>query len=299
MSVDYLSDLENESIFLIREAVAKAKNPVMMYSMGKDSSVLLHLAKKAFYPHSMPFSFLHIDTLFKFQDMYDFRDMIIKKFNINLIKYTNPEVSAKNINPFDFTSEIYTDVAKTQALKQAIDQHEFDFIIGGARRDEEKSRSKERIFSFRDAKHIWNPKYQRPELWNLFNTEKNNHESFRVFPLSNWTELDIWRYIEQERVDVVPLYFSKQRPVVVRDQKFIMVDDGRLKLKPDEKIEYMNIRFRTLGCYPLTAAISSTAITVSEIINELAHSHYSERQGRLIDSDIQNSMEKKKIEGYF
>ncbi len=296
---DYLDDLENESIFLIREAFARAKNPVMMYSMGKDSSVLLHLAKKAFYPKAIPFSLLHIDTLFKFQDMYVFRDMIAKKFNINLIKYTNPDLVKLEMNPFNFSSDIYTDIAKTQALKQAIDKYEFDFVIGGARRDEEKSRSKERIFSFRDAKHSWNPKKQRPELWDLFNTEKNNYESFRIFPLSNWTELDVWQYIKKENIDVVPLYFSKIRPVAIRDQKIIMVDDDRFKLQANEKIKNMNIRFRTLGCYPLTAAISSTAETVSEIIDELVQSNYSEREGRLIDSDAPCSMEKKKVEGYF
>ncbi len=296
---DYLDDLENESIFLIREAFARAKNPILMYSMGKDSSVLLHLAKKAFYPEAIPFSLLHIDTLFKFQDMYIFRDMIAKKFNINLIKYTNPELVKLEMNPFNFSSDIYTDIAKTQALKQAIDKYEFDFVIGGARRDEEKSRSKERIFSFRDVKHSWNPKKQRPELWDLFNTEKNKYESFRVFPLSNWTELDVWHYIKQENIDVVPLYFSKTRPVVMRDQKIIMVDDDRFKLQANEKVINMSIRFRTLGCYPLTAAIRSTAATVSEIIDELVQSNYSEREGRLIDSDAPCSMEKKKVEGYF
>ena len=293
----YLNELENESLYILREAIAESNHPVILYSMGKDSSVLLHLFKKAFYPAEPNIPLMHIDTRFKFKDMYEWRDQIAKKHN--LIIFTNPEAIEKNVNPFTLSSSVYTDIVKTQALKKAIDQYQFDLILGGARRDEEKSRSKEKIFSFREKKHLWNPENQRPEFFNLFNTRKKTDETFRVFPLSNWTELDIWQYIEKEKIDVCPLYFSKKRPVVIRDEKYLMVDDERLPINKNEKIEHLNIRFRTLGCYPLTAGVLSQATTVSDIIYELKNNKYSERQGRLIDSDVAYSMEKKKTEGYF
>jgi sulfate adenylyltransferase subunit 2 len=283
----------------MREVVAQAENPVMLYSVGKDSSVMLHLARKAFYPNPPPFPLMHVDTRWKFQAMYDFRDYMAKESGMELIVHVNPEGVAKNINPFDHGSAIHTDVMKTQGLKQALDEHGFDVAFGGARRDEEKSRAKERIFSFRNANHRWDPKNQRPELWNLYNGYKNPGESIRVFPLSNWTELDIWQYIYREQIPIVPLYFAAERPVVERDGMLVMVDDDRIKLAPGEQIESKLIRFRTLGCYPLTGAVESDADDLSSIVLELLNSRTSEREGRAIDSDSSASMEKKKQEGYF
>jgi len=295
----YLSDLEAESIHIIREVVSETKNPVMLYSVGKDSSVMLHLAQKAFYPSPPPFPLMHVDTRWKFKEMYLFRNWMAKKSNMKLITHINPEGVKSNINPFDHGSSVHTDTMKTQGLKQALDQYQFDAAFGGARRDEEKSRAKERIFSFRTASHQWDPKNQRPELWNLYNAKVNNSESIRVFPLSNWTELDIWQYIYQEQIPIVPLYFAKTRPVIHRDGMIMMVDDDRLNLQPHEKIELKKIRFRTLGCYPLTGAIESEADSLESIVLELLQSKTSERQGRAIDADSSNSMEKKKLEGYF
>ena len=295
----HLARLEAESIFILREAVAQAKNPVMMYSIGKDSSVMLELAKKAFNPGKLPFPLLHIDTRWKFQAMYAMRDEIAKDPNINLIVHTNPVAIEKNVNPFDFGSAVHTDITKTEGLKQALDHYQFDAIFGGARRDEEKSRAKERIFSFRTQTHHWDPKNQRPELWNLFNTRINPGESMRIFPLSNWTELDIWEYIYYQNIPVVPLYFAKERPIVNRNNLLLMIDDERFRLNPDEQIKDQLVRFRTLGCYPLTGAIESTAKNVQEIILELISARQTERQGRAIDNDANASMEKKKQEGYF
>ena len=295
----YLSDLEAESIHIIREVVSETKNPVMLYSVGKDSSVMLHLAQKAFYPSPPPFPLMHVDTRWKFKEMYLFRNWMAKKSNMKLITHINPEGVKSNINPFDHGSSVHTDIMKTQGLKQALDQYQFDAAFGGARRDEEKSRAKERIFSFRTATHQWDPKNQRPELWNLYNAKVNKSESIRVFPLSNWTELDIWQYIYQEQIPIVPLYFAKTRPVIQREGMIMMVDDDRLNLQPHEKIELKKIRFRTLGCYPLTGAIESEADSLESIVLELLQSKTSERQGRTIDADASNSMEKKKLEGYF
>ena len=295
----HLKTLESESIFILREAFSESKNPVMLYSIGKDSSVMLHLAKKAFYPGKVPFPLLHVDTKWKFQQMYTMRDKIAKDPNVDLIVYSNPEGIKKNINPIDHGSEIHTDLMKTQALKQALKKYEFDIIFGGARRDEEKSRSKERIFSFRTKNNKWDPKNQRPELWDIYNARINNEESIRVFPLSDWTELDIWEYIKEEKIEIVPLYFSQKRDLVLRDNMLILVDDDRLKLEKNEKIISKNVRFRTLGCYPLTGAIESNSKNLSQIISELRNSSYSERQGRLIDLDKNSSMEKKKENGYF
>jgi sulfate adenylyltransferase subunit 2 len=295
----HLADLEAESIFIMREALADAENPVMLYSLGKDSSVMLHLARKAFYPAPPPFPLMHIDTRWKFEEMYLFRDHMAEVSGMELLIHTNPEAIEKNINPFDHGSALHTDITKTEGLKQALNQHKFDIIFGGARRDEEKSRAKERIFSFRSSTHRWDPKQQRPELWNLFNTRKTRGESIRVFPLSNWTELDIWQYIHHENIPVVPLYFAKMRPVVHRDGMIIMVDDDRFRLLTNDVVTEELIRFRTLGCYPLTGAIKSEAKTVAEIILELLQARHSERQGRAIDSDASGSMEKKKQEGYF
>jgi len=295
----YLSDLEAESIQIIREVVCETKNPVMLYSVGKDSSVMLHLAKKAFYPSPPPFPLMHVDTRWKFQEMYLFRNWMAKQSNMKLITHINPDGIRDNVNPFDHGSSVHTDIMKTQGLKQALDQYKFDAAFGGARRDEEKSRAKERIFSFRTATHQWDPKNQRPELWNLYNSKVNKSESIRVFPLSNWTELDIWQYIYQEQIPIVPLYFAKKRPVIQREGMLIMIDDDRLKLQPHEKIELKKIRFRTLGCYPLTGAIESEADSLESIVLELLQSKTSERQGRAIDADSNNSMEKKKLEGYF
>ena len=297
--LSHLDRLEAESLYIIREVMAHAENPVMMYSVGKDSAVMLHLARKAFYPSPPPFPLMHVDTRWKFQAMYDFRDAMAKASNMELIVHTNPEGIEKNINPFDHGSALHTDIMKTQGLKQALDLHKFDVAFGGARRDEEKSRAKERIFSFRSSSHRWDPKNQRPELWNLYNCRKAPGESVRVFPLSNWTELDIWQYIYRENVPIVPLYFAAERPVVERNGMLIMVDDDRMKLLPGESIEMKEVRFRTLGCYPLTGAVESSATDLSQIVLELLQSRTSERQGRAIDSDGSASMEKKKQEGYF
>ena len=299
MKLSHIDKLESESIHIIREVASEFVNPVMLYSIGKDSSVMLHLAQKAFYPSKIPFKLMHIDTTWKFKEMINFRDEIAKKYNLDLLVHINQEGVANNINPISSGSKIHTDVMKTQSLIQALDKYKFDAAFGGARRDEEKSRAKERIFSFRDKKHRWDPKNQKPELWNLFNTKIDQGESVRVFPLSNWTEIDIWQYIYQENIPLVPLYFSKIRSVIRRNDMMIMVDDDRLKIKENEKIEQKKVRFRTLGCYPLTAAVESDATTVEEIIIELLESKYSERQGRLIDNDQIGSMEKKKQEGYF
>jgi sulfate adenylyltransferase subunit 2 len=297
--LSHLDRLEAESIHIIREVMAHADNPVMLYSVGKDSAVMLHLAKKAFYPSPPPFPLLHVDTRWKFRAMYDFRDAVAKDSNMELIVHINPEGIEKNINPFDHGSALHTDIMKTQGLKQALDFHKFDVAFGGARRDEEKSRAKERIFSFRSSSHRWDPKNQRPELWSLYNCRKAPGESVRVFPLSNWTELDIWQYIYRENVPIVPLYFAAERPIVNRDGMLIMVDDERMKLLPGETIEMKQVRFRTLGCYPLTGAVESSATDLSQIVLELLQSRTSERQGRAIDSDSGASMEKKKQEGYF
>ena len=299
MKLSHIDKLESESIHIIREVVSEFDNPVMLYSIGKDSSVMLHLAQKAFYPSKIPFKLMHIDTTWKFKEMINFRDETAKKYNLDLLVHINQEGVRNNINPISSGSKIHTDVMKTQSLIQALDKYKFDAAFGGARRDEEKSRAKERIFSFRDKKHNWDPKNQKPELWNLFNTNIDKDESVRVFPLSNWTEIDIWQYIYQENIPLVPLYFSKIRSVIRRNDMMIMVDDDRLKIEENEKIEQKKVRFRTLGCYPLTAAVESDATTVEEIIIELLESKYSERQGRLIDNDQIGSMEKKKQEGYF
>ena len=295
----HLRDLESESIFIMREAVAQANNPVMLYSIGKDSTVMLELAKKAFAPGPLPFPLLHVDTRWKFQDMYRFREQVAKDPAVQLITHINPDAITKNINPFDYGSGVHTDITKTEGLKQALNYHQFDAVFGGARRDEEKSRAKERIFSFRTQSHQWDPKNQRPELWHLYNTRCHLGESLRVFPLSNWTELDIWQYIKYLNISVVPLYFAKIRPVVSRNGMLIMVDDERFQFEPGEVVEEKLVRFRTLGCYPLSGAIESTAASVSQIIKELNTSRQSERQGRAIDHDTASSMEKKKIEGYF
>ncbi len=296
---NYLKSLESESIFIIREVVAEAKNPVMLYSIGKDSSVLVHLAMKAFYPNPIPFPILHIDTGWKFSSMYKFRKKITKEYKLNLLIYKNLSGKKKNINPFDYSSDIYTDIMKTQALREALDKYDFDFAIGGARRDEEKSRAKERIFSVRNSMHGWEPKYQRPECWELFNLQINSKQKMRVFPLSNWTEIDIWNYIMQEKIPIVDLYFAKKRPFVIRDNQIIMIDDKRFNLSKSEKVLKKNIRFRTLGCYPLTAGILSNANSLKKIIKELFLSKKSERSGRIIDNDQEASMEKKKLQGYF
>src|SRR5690606_15280886 len=295
----HLDRLEAESIHILREAVAEAEKPAMLYSVGKDSSVMLHLARKAFFPAPPPFPLLHVDTRWKFQEMYLFRDHMARESGMELLVHINPEAIAKDINPFDHGSALHTDITKTEGLKQALDKHRFDVVFGGARRDEEKSRAKERIFSFRSQAHRWDPKQQRPELWNLYNTRKNRGESIRVFPLSNWTELDIWQYIYRERIPVVPLYFAKERPVVVRDGLILLVDDDRMRLFPGEQIQRRTVRFRTLGCYPLTGAVESGAETFEDIILELLQARSSERQGRAIDVDAAASMEKKKQEGYF
>jgi len=295
----HLKQLEAESIYILREVAANFSNPVMMYSIGKDSSVMLHLAMKAFYPGKPPFKFLHVDTKWKFKEMIEFRDKRAKELGLDLVVYTNPDGLEMNINPFVHGSKVHTDIMKTQALKKALNEGGYDAVIGGARRDEEKSRAKERIFSFRDKNHRWDPKNQRPELWNLYNTHIHKGESVRVFPLSNWTELDIWQYIYLENIPIVPLYFAKERPVVEYDGAKIMVDDDRVPEELRKKAKMEMVRFRTLGCYPLTGAIDSHAQTLPEIIEEMLLSRTSERQGRLIDKDQEGSMEKKKIEGYF
>jgi sulfate adenylyltransferase subunit 2 len=299
LRLTHLQRLEAESIRIMREVVAECGNPVMLYSIGKDSAVMLHLALKAFHPAKPPFPLLHVDTTWKFKDMIAFRDRTANALGLELLVYVNQEGVAAGINPFTHGSAIHTDVMKTQALKQALTKWDFDAAFGGARRDEEKSRAKERIFSFRSAEHRWDPKQQRPELWHLYNARKHKGESIRVFPLSNWTELDVWQYIYQEAIAVVPLYFAKPRPVVERDGTLIMVDDDRMPLKQGERPRTRKVRFRTLGCYPLTGAIESEAATLETVIEEMLVAPSSERQGRLIDHDMAASMERKKQEGYF
>jgi sulfate adenylyltransferase subunit 2 len=295
----HLQRLEAEAIHIMREVVAEADNPVMLYSIGKDSSVLLHLALKAFYPAKPPFPLLHIDTTWKFRDMYAFRERRVRELGLDLIVHVNQEGLAAGVNPFTHGSAVHTDIMKTVALKQALDKYGFDAAFGGARRDEEKSRAKERIFSFRSAQHRWDPKNQRPELWRVYNARKHKGESFRVFPMSNWTELDIWQYVYLEQIPIVPLYFAAPRPVVERDGVLVMVDDERMPLQPGERPQLRTVRFRTLGCYPLTGAVESGATTLPEIIQEMLLATTSERQGRVIDHDQAGSMEKKKQEGYF
>lgn len=294
----HLDELEAEAIYIIREVAAQCEKPVMLYSIGKDSSVMLHLALKAFYPEKPPFPFLHVNTTWKFKEMIQFRDETAKKLGIDMIEYINRDGVKRGINPFDHGSA-YTDIMKTQALKQALTKYGFDAAFGGGRRDEEKSRAKERIFSFRNEEQAWDPKNQRPEMWNLFNTKINKGESMRVFPISNWTETDIWQYIKREKIDIVPLYFAAERPVVERDGNIIMIDDDRFPLKPGEKPVMKSVRFRTLGCYPLTGGIESTAHTLDEIIDETLSAVSSERTTRVIDSEAAGSMERRKREGYF
>ena len=298
-SLTHLKQLEAESIHIIREVVAEFDNPVMLYSVGKDSAVMLHLALKAFYPGKPPFPLLHVDTTWKFKEMIEFRDRHVKNLGLELLVHTNAEGVAAGVGPFTHGSEKHTDIMKTQALKQALNKYQFDAAFGGARRDEEKSRAKERVFSFRDSNHSWDPKNQRPELWSLYNSKINKGESIRVFPLSNWTELDIWQYIHLNKIDIVPLYFAAERPVVNCDGVDIMVDDERMPITADQKIQMKKVRFRTLGCYPLTGAVESEATTLPEIIQEMLLTTSSERQGRLIDSDKAGSMEEKKRKGYF
>ena len=295
----HLERLEAEAIDIMREVVAEAENPVMLYSIGKDSSVMLRLAEKAFWPAPPPFPFLHVDTTWKFQEMYAFRARMAEEHGLNLLVHVNEDGVARGINPFASGSQVHTDVMKTEALKQALDKYGFDAAFGGARRDEERSRAKERIFSFRTAQHRWDPKNQRPELWRLYNARHRKGESIRVFPLSNWTELDVWLYIHREEIPIVPLYFAAERPVVLRDGTWIMVDDDRMPLEPGEEPQLERVRFRTLGCYPLSGAIESEADTLPKIIQEMLLTNTSERQGRLIDFDTAASMEKKKVEGYF
>lgn len=297
--MDMLDMLEYESIRIIREAVAEAENPAMLYSIGKDSTVMLHLAMKAFYPMKPPFPLVHVDTTWKFCQMISFRDEAVARLGLELITYTNQDGVTQGVTPFSHGSKVYTDIMKTEALRALLDNFRFDMVFGGARRDEEKSRAKERVFSFRDANHRWEPRGQRPELWSIPNLKKSRGESFRVFPLSNWTELDVWRYVARESIAVVPLYFAEKRPVILREGQLLMVDDDRMQLLPEETAEFRMVRFRTLGCYPLTAAVESTAITVEEVIAELEAVDTSERCGRLIDFDQAGSMEKKKREGYF
>lgn len=298
-SMTHLKQLEAESIHIFREVAAEFDNPVMLYSVGKDSSVLLHLARKAFAPGKIPFPLMHVDTTWKFKEMIEFRDQIAEKHNLNLLVHTNQEGVEQGVNPFSVGSAKHTDIMKTVALKQALDKYKFDAAFGGARRDEEKSRAKERVYSFRDENHRWDPKNQRPELWNIYNSQINKGESIRVFPMSNWTELDIWQYIYLENIEIPSLYLAKPRPVVDRDGTLIMVDDERMPLKEGEKPEMKSVRFRTLGCYPLTGAVESTADTLPEVIQEMLLTKTSERQGRVIDHDSSGSMEKKKMEGYF
>jgi sulfate adenylyltransferase subunit 2 len=295
----HLDRLETESIHIMREVAGQFRNPVMLYSIGKDSSVMLHLARKAFHPSKLPFPVLHVDTTWKFREMIAFRDDVARALGLDLIVHVNEEGVRMGVGPFTHGSAVHTDVMKTQALKQALDKYGFDAAFGGARRDEEKSRAKERVFSFRNSAHRWDPKAQRPELWNLYNGRIAKGESIRVFPLSNWTELDIWLYVQRERIPVVPLYFAAERPVVERDGALIMVDDGRMALRPGERPALRSVRFRTLGCYPLTGAVESAAATLPEIIREMLLARSSERQGRIIDKDAGASMEHKKQEGYF
>jgi sulfate adenylyltransferase subunit 2 len=297
--LSHLQQLEAESIFILREVVAEFQNPVMMYSIGKDSSVMLHLARKAFHPGKIPFPLLHVDTTWKFREMIAFRDQVARELDAKLLVWTNAEGKSEGVSPFTHGTQRYTHIMKTVALKQALDHYKFDAAFGGARRDEERSRAKERVFSFRDRFHQWDPKHQRPELWNLYNSRVQKGESIRVFPLSNWTELDVWLYVHRENIPIVPLYLAKPRPVVQREGALIMVDDERLPLAPGETPEMRQVRFRTLGCYPLTGAVESDADTVPKIIEEMLESRLSERQGRVIDYDEAGSMEEKKREGYF
>ena len=299
MTLTHLQRLEAEAIHVLREVVAEAENPVMLYSIGKDSTVMLHLAMKAFWPAPPPLPLLHIDSTWEFREMYALRDLVAERYGVRLIVHHNPEAVRLGINPFDHGSEIHTDLWRTQGLRQALDAHGFDAAFGGGRRDEEKSRAKERIFSFRSAQHRWDPKNQRPELWRLYNGRKHKGESIRVFPISNWTELDVWQYIHLERIPVVPLYLAAERPVVERDGTLIMVDDERMRLRPGEVAQRRWVRFRTLGCYPLTGAVESRARTLPEVIQEMLLARTSERQGRVIDHDSSGSMERKKQEGYF
>jgi sulfate adenylyltransferase subunit 2 len=299
MPLTHLERLEAESIDIFREAVSEAENPVMLYSIGKDSAVMLHLARKAFFPSRPPFPLLHVDTTWKFRAMYEMRERMARESGMELLVHHNEDARARGINPFTHGSALHTDLWKTEGLKQALDKHGFDLAFGGARRDEEKSRAKERVFSFRSAQHRWEPKAQRPELWRLYNARKLPGESIRAFPLSNWTELDIWQYIHLENIQIVPLYFADRRPVVERDGVLIMVDDERMPLRPGEQPELKSVRFRTLGCYPLTGAVESEADSLPAIIREMLLSTTSERQGRVIDHDSAGSMEKKKVEGYF
>lgn len=298
-TVTHLKQLEAESIHIFREVAAEFDNPVMLYSVGKDSSVLLHLARKAFAPGKIPFPLLHVDTTWKFQEMIAFRDEMAEKHDLNLLVHINPDGLKMNVGPFSHGSAKHTDIMKTAGLKQALDHYKFDAAFGGARRDEEKSRAKERVYSFRDDNHRWDPKNQRPELWNVYNSQVNKGESIRVFPMSNWTELDIWQYIYMENIEIPSLYLAKPRPVVERDGVLIMVDDDRMPLEEGEEPEMKSVRFRTLGCYPLTGAVESTAATLPEVIQEMLLTKTSERQGRVIDHDSSGSMEKKKMEGYF
>jgi sulfate adenylyltransferase subunit 2 len=299
MTLTHLQRLESESIHILREVVAECERPVMLYSIGKDSAVMLRLAQKAFYPAPPPFPLLHVDTTWKFRDMYALRERMARELGMQLLVHQNPEALAAGINPFDHGSQVHTDLWKTQGLKQALDQHGFDAAFGGARRDEEKSRAKERIFSFRNAAHQWDPKHQRPELWSLYNGRKRPGESLRVFPISNWTELDVWQYIQREDIPIVPLYFAAERPVVDRNGTLIMVDDDRMPLRPGEVPMRKKVRFRTLGCYPLSGAVESEANTLEAVVQEMLLTRTSERQGRMIDHDSAASMEKKKQEGYF
>jgi len=298
-NMTHLRQLEAESIHIIREVASEFENPVMLYSVGKDSAVMLHLARKAFYPSVPPFPLMHVDTTWKFREMIEFRNKMAVESGMKLLVHSNQEGIEKNINPFTHGSSMYTDVMKTEALKQGLNKYKFDAAFGGARRDEEKSRAKERIFSFRSEHHRWDPKSQRPELWNIYNSRVKSGESIRAFPISNWTELDVWQYIYLEGIPIVPLYYAKERPVVERDGQWIMVDDDRMPLREGEKPQMKSVRFRTLGCYPLTAAVESTAATLPEIIQEMLLTRTSERQGRMIDHDSSGSMEKKKQEGYF
>ena len=297
-TLSHLDELEAEAIYIIREVAAECEKPVMLYSIGKDSSVMLHLALKAFYPEKPPFPFLHVNTTWKFKEMIEFRDKTAKKYGLDMIEYINEEGVKKGINPFDHGSA-YTDIMKTQALKQALDKYGFTAAFGGGRRDEEKSRAKERIFSFRNENHAWDPKNQRPEMWKLYNSRIKKGQEVRIFPLSNWTEKDIWQYIKRENIEIPSLYFAKERPVVYRDGNIIMVDDDRMKLRPGEKIEMKSVRFRTLGCYPLTGGVESTADTLPEIIEETLSAVSSERTTRVIDNEAAGSMERRKREGYF
>ncbi len=297
MTQNYLKNLEEESISIIRKTYSESNNPVILYSIGKDSSVLLHLFRKAFYPHDIPVPLLHVDTTWKFKEMIKFRDKISKKYNLKIYIEKNQNAISKNINPFQHKN--YTDIMKTETLKTALSKHGFDFIYGGARRDEEASRSKERVLSVRDENHKWNPKYQRVEPWHIFNTNLDIGQSFRIFPLSNWTELDIWRYIQNEKIEVVPLYFAKPRKVVIRNKNIFLLDDNRFQINKDDLVKTLNVRFRTLGCYPLTLGVKSNADTIQKILNEIKKEKRSERAGRLIDKDKIGSMELKKKDGYF